>query len=376
MRILVLSDVPPYVIGGAETQAWRLAVAWSKLGHRVEIVGHRIKTETLEGIQLYRLPVLKSWGRAIRGLSYFLSLTRFLLKYQKCYDLVYCRFIGEAALSVALLKEWRLVHIPLVSVPASGGEKGNSDVALLYSLPFTSKLVALLNRQCDCINYISPGVEDSLHKVGLRPKCSAYIPNGVNVPDFDAHKLKIQPKKEQIVFVGRLTHQKGLDILLKALFRLYQANIYFKCILIGDGPLRPELEKQVALLRITKQILFLGIRSQSEIREILSYAWVFVLPSRYEGLSNAALEALAHGVPCILSRCGGVDTYLTPETGWVFDIEDDKGLEQALVDALLISEEKRQKMFISCRRLVSENFSLEEVSKRYLELFENLLANK
>src|SRR5919109_2444578 len=105
VRILVLSDVPPHVVGGAEIQTWRLACAWASMGHRVEIAGHRIPTMKQEGIRLIHLPVFYPGGRALRGLSYFLSLARFLLAFRKNYDLIYCRFLGEAAISVAMLKQ-------------------------------------------------------------------------------------------------------------------------------------------------------------------------------------------------------------------------------------------------------------------------------
>lgn len=371
MRILILADVPPYVIGGAEIQSWRLALAWAKSGHEVEIAGHRIPNTVREGIRLHRLPVLKSAGRALRGLTYFLSLAWFLVARSRGrVDVIYCRFLGEAALSVALLKQWRLVGARLVAVPAASGNEGNADLALLRGLPFTAKLIALLNRQCDCVNYIAPGIERTLADAGLVPRHLTTIPNGIDISSVS--EIKHKPPGRELLFVGRLVPQKGLDWLLPVLTRLRERGQAFHFTLIGDGPLRGKLEQQTRELGLAEHLSFLGAQPQAVVQEKLAAARAFVLPSRYEGLSNAALEALAQGVPCLLSRCGGVDAYLSEETGWVFDGEDSAALENALVQVLEIPARSWSTMSNACRTLAADRFSLDKVAGAYLEIFEAL----
>ncbi len=372
MRILVLADVPPEAMGGAEMQSWRLAQAWARLGHEVEIAGHRVPNGVREKIRLRRLPVLKVAGRAVRGLTYFLSLSWLLTtRKRQYYDLIYCRFLGEAALSVAVLKQLRLVRAPLVAVPAAGGDQGNADLALLRALPATERLIALLNRQCDCINYIAPGIERTFQQAGLSPRLTTRIPNGIEIPA--AAGSGQQVKTRELLFVGRLAHQKGLDYLLHALARIIGSSPRMHCTLIGDGPLRNELESRAKALGLTDALSFMGIQTQSVIQEKLSKAWAFVLPSRYEGMSNAALEALAHGVPCVLSRCGGLDTYLTEDTGWTFDVGDTDALERILNEVLTMSPERRRVMSKNCRTLAIQHFSMHNVSRAYLEVFDALV---
>jgi glycosyltransferase involved in cell wall biosynthesis len=373
LRILVLADIPPYVIGGAEMQAWRLARAWSAMGHEVQIAGHRIPDGLREEIQLHRLPVLKTAGRSVRGLTYFLSLARFLRKKRRQYDLIYCRFLGEAALSVATVKQLRLIGLPLVAVPAAGGAEGQADLALLQSLPATLGLIDLLSRQCDCINYIAPGIERTILEAGIVPNRTSHIPNGVTVPEngIDEHRTS----RGELLFVGRLTYQKGLDQLLPVFARLQQSECTFHCTLIGDGPLRAGLENQALRLGIAERLSFLGAQPQSVVQTKLAEAQAFLLPSRYEGLSNAALEALAQGVPCALSQCGGVDTYLSAETGWVFDANDPGAMEKALIEALAVTPARWQTMSRACRALAIEKFSLENVARSYLEMFEELVCS-
>lgn len=374
MRILIIGDVPPFVVGGAEMQTWRLARQWKARGHQVHIAGHRIPTGTCDDIELFNLPVIRRTGRLVRGISFFVSLAFFLVRRRLQYDLIYCRFLGEAALSVAFLKQLGLVDLPLVAVPASAGDEGNADAALLRSLPATKILVSLLNRHCDCINYITPGVDRSMEQIGIRPKIKAFIPNGVAISQYSAQGP--QEKVYRLVFVGRLVCQKGIDLLFLCLRELIDKGFYFHLTLVGDGEMREALEKLALELGISRYVCFLGRQSQDVVTRELKKAHFFVLPSRYEGLSNAALEALSCGLPCLLSRCGGLDAFLTKDTGWVFDPCDTAEMEAALLEALQVTPERWHAMSRACRELVRTRFSLDSVASRNIALFESILGAK
>ncbi|MGH8550493.1 MAG: glycosyltransferase family 4 protein [Methylococcales bacterium] len=370
MRILVFADVPPHVVGGAEMQAWRLARAWVRMGHEVQIAGHRIPAIEQDGIRLIHLPVFYPGGRALRGLTYFLSLSVFLLIHKKNYDFIYCRFLGEAALSVAVLKRLGLVRLPMMAVPAAGGSEDKADLALLRSLPGNKRILELINQQCDCINFIAPGIEKSMSSVGLRPKLTACIPNGVSVPDQSA--IGPEDHVEKLLFVGRLVYQKGVDILFQALSRMKKGGGKFALRLIGDGSDRKSLERLAIELDLLDRITFMGERREDAIRDEMLKAHLFVLSSRYEGMSNAALEALSYGLPCVLTACGGLDTHITSNTGWVCEPGDAKMLYQALLEASSLTSENWKMMSKKCRSLIKENFSLESVALKNMELFEAL----
>lgn len=374
MRILIIGDVPPFVVGGAEMQTWRLARQWKASGHQVHIAGHRIPTGTCDDIELFNLPVIRRTGRLVRGISFFAALAFFLVRRRSAYDLIYCRFLGEAALSVAFLKQLSLVNLPLVAVPASAGDEGNADAALLRSLPATTILVSLLNRHCDCINYITPGVERSMEQIGIRPKIKAFVPNGVTIRQYSAQGP--QEKIYRLVFVGRLVYQKGIDLLFLCLRKLIDKGFYFHLTLVGDGEMREALEKLALDLGISRYVCFLGRQSQDVVIRELKKAHFFVLPSRYEGLSNAALEALSCGLPCLLSRCGGLDTFLTKDAGWVFDPCDTVEMESALAEALQVTPERWHAMSQACRELVRTKFSLDVVASKNISLFEEIVNKK
>jgi len=372
MRILVCSDIPPYVIGGAEMQAWRLATTWQRNGHIIEIVGHRIPSTILEDIRLHHLKVIYRFGRGLRALSYFISLTRFLLKHNKRYDIIYSRFIGEATLSISLLKHIGAIKLPLVAVPAAASNIDKSDVALLKSLPFLNQLIVIVNNNCNCINYIAPGIDSSLTSIGIKPRLSVHIPNGVPLPSTIPFGIKHLPRK--LLFVGRLEFQKGLDTLLLALERLSKNGYQFEMRIIGHGNQLDNLKQFVIGHELEAHVTFLGEQSQKFIKDELSNADFFILPSRYEGISNAALEALAFGLPIILTKCGGLDTYISPATGWVCEPENPDSLYNAIYAAINISQHQWNTLSENCMRLAVEHFSMESIASKNIQVFETLLS--
>lgn len=351
-------------------QVWRLVSAWIRMGHQADIAGHRIPSKFHNGVRLINLPVFYRAGRVVRALSYFFSLARHLLVSKKNYDLIYCRFLGEAALSVVFLKKVGLLSLPMVAVPAAAGINDKSDVALLRSLPANQIILRAINRHCDCVNFIAPGIKQSLSSIGLKPKLAVEIPNGVPV----SSEIASGPvdKVVKLVFVGRLAHQKGIDILFQALSLLKKSEPVFEITLIGNGPDRKRLEDLADQLSLSNCVLFRGEQSEDKIRIEMINAHLFVLPSRYEGMSNAALEALSYGLPCILTACGGIDTHITPNTGWVCEPGNPQDLYRALSEAGRLTSEKWRKMSTDCRTLIQENFALEWVARKNMELFEAL----
>lgn len=370
MNILILSDLPPFVIGGAETQAWRLARVWNQMGHRVDVAGHRLQDGVRENIRLHRLKVIYQLGRAVRGLTYSLSLANFLLAKQRRFDVIYARFLGEAAITVCVLKALGLAHLPLVAVPGAAGKQEKSDFTFFTSIPAHRLLGRLINKHCECINFINPQIEVDLRSLHIRPQRAVYIPNGVRL---NPHVHPGLPDRvEKLIFVGRLSPEKGLDVLLLALKRTRELGLQLYLEIIGDGPERQRLEKFVEDLKLGDCVHFFGTQDEAAVQAHLRRAHIFVLPSRYEGMSNAALEALACGLPVILTRCGGIDAYITPFTGWVIPVDNPEALSDCLAEAVRLTPCEWQRMSAASRQLIAARFSLEKVAQKNLELFASL----
>jgi glycosyltransferase involved in cell wall biosynthesis len=281
---------------------------------------------------------------------------------------IYTRFLGDAAITVSLLKHLRLLSTPLVVVPASTGGDG-SDVGFLASLPFRRWLVRLLDRQCNAINLIAPAMAVELRAAGFSGTKFAAIPNGVQIHDT---RPSSPPHPCRFITVGRVSRQKGLDILIDAMALIPDQLQPGLVRIVGDGPERPALQAQAERLGVAHALQWLGELGHGSVLATLGQSMVFLLPSRYEGMSNAGLEAMERGLAMLMSRCGGLDAHIRADMGWVVSPEDPDSLATALSEAITSPPPVLSSMGERNRAYALQHFDLEVVAARYLDLFTSL----
>jgi glycosyltransferase involved in cell wall biosynthesis len=169
-------------------------------------------------------------------------------------------------------------------------------------------------RNVDRIVCVSESVAKHCRTGGFRSESLTVIPNGVQVAEFanaqpiDLAKLGLPPGRKAIVYVGRLDAQKGLADLLAATPHLFQQLPEHDLVLVGDGPQRQFLETTAKSLQQEQRLHFTGWRA--DIPAILAAAEMLVLPSRWEGMPNVVLEAMAAGKPVVVRRVEGTEELL------------------------------------------------------------------
>jgi glycosyltransferase involved in cell wall biosynthesis len=200
---------------------------------------------------------------------------------------------------------------------------------------------------------------------------SVVIPNAVPVPDL-SNWLTV--KKYDVLFVGRLTKAKGVDILIKAIKILkekYQMDI--KTAIVGKGYLEEELKELVMELGIEKEVEFLGIRR--DIEKLMKSTKIFVLPSRWEGLPLTILEAMGSGAGIIATKVGGIPEVIEHEKeGILISPEDSTALAGAITE-LLKDRELREKLGINAYQKVKEKYSIEVYTRNILGFYKSLIAD-
>lgn len=162
-----------------------------------------------------------------------------------------------------------------------------------------------------CNVCVSEGVRQFAHQVGgLRADKLCVIPNGVDAERFasaipaDLRPFGIPTNAWTLVTVGRLTPQKGQDDLIQAVAPLMSDHADLHLLVIGEGPERARLTQLASDLGIRDRVHLPGW--QADVPGILKSSQIFVLPSRWEGMPNALLEAMASGLPCIATNVEGV----------------------------------------------------------------------
>ncbi len=173
-------------------------------------------------------------------------------------------------------------------------------------------------------------------------------------------------------YVGRLTAEKRIPRLLEA-FRLVRATVAdASLVLVGDGEATPSLRELTKRLRLDRHVEFAG--PVGDVAPRMRRFDCLVLPSAFEGLPNAAAEAVLLGVPVVASRAGDVeDIVVDGKTGLLYDGEDARTLAR-LIERALTDRELRVSAAAEGPRLVREVFSTERTVAETLSLYTRLLA--
>ena len=209
-----------------------------------------------------------------------------------------------------------------------------SDIHLLGN-GFLGWLNRLTYKWMDAIIAVSGDIARKLEESGVDPQKIRVIYNGVDERFFPQSQKAVRTQLDLplsrfiILFIGLLAPVKGLDILLQAVPLLQEEKPLF--LLVGDGPLRAELQRQVEAENMQGQVLFIGARPTAEIPLWLNAADILVLPSYSEGRPNVVLEAQACGVPVVATRVGGTPELIRDgESGLLVDSGDAAALARAI----------------------------------------------
>ncbi|CAN2171239.1 RfaG Glycosyltransferase [Candidatus Nanopelagicaceae bacterium] len=183
-----------------------------------------------------------------------------------------------------------------------------------------------------------------------------YIPNGVQVPE------KINEVKDfDLIYVGRLVPWKNVEAVISI-----AAVAHLKTLIVGSGP----LEQQLKMLSVHSgaNCIFVGEQSPGKVSEYLNRSKAFILLSEYEGLSFALLEAMAHGLPAIVSNAKGNTDVITDQVnGVVLDLSDLGSRNQELI-MLLSDDSKLSRMGSQARDTVNCRFEADKQLDKFLEL--------
>lgn len=199
---------------------------------------------------------------------------------------------------------------------------------------------------------------------GIDPKPFA------NVRPIQWEEVLGQPCGQVVLWVGRLDPIKGLDVLIKSFVRVVE-RVPAKLVLVGDGPLRPKLERRIQSLGLQKSIHPIGMRD--DVPALMSSAHVFAFPSRTEGLPNALLEAMAAACAIVTTHVPGCRDLIVDEVnGLLVPFGDADSLSRALV-RLLIDRPLASRLGQEARQDVSRNWHLTNTHEAYAAEYETIM---
>lgn len=179
-------------------------------------------------------------------------------------------------------------------------------------------------------------------------------------------------KDIDVALVGRLTEYKRPDRFIRVIAAIVAGGRHCNAVIVGDGPDREALEQLARSLGVSEHISFLGQRK--DVPDIVSRAKVFVLTSRWEGVSIAMLEAMATQAVPVVANVGDLSDFVIPDvTGYLID-EDNIDQYAARIVELLEDDDKRCRMATAARNLVIEHCDRALLSTRWHKIFTDLTA--
>ncbi len=349
-------------VGGVESFSLSLSKELVKQGHRVTVVTKRIddspEAETTDdGIDVVRLPTLSLVNDR-------LPLSRRNKRHYELLDLV-----GSQGVTRVLVNNRFYPHsidglkfAASIGAPAVMLDHGTAYLTLGSPLvdwaikKYEHIMTARTKRFHPTYAGISQKSADWLGQFGI--KTSIVIPNAIDAESFRSSssgrnyrdELRIQRGTTMITFVGRLTPEKGGDVLVRAAKR-FEGEASF--VLAGTGTLGKELESEAG-----PNVHFLGLVNHRDLSALLQTSDAFCLPTRSEGFCTSLLEAAACGVPAIIPNVGGVQEVISnSDCGIVIDGRSEEALVDGIEKALALGDAGRQAMGENVRQSVMHNCS-------------------
>lgn len=371
MKILAVSHEFPPIGGGGASACYYLTRGFVARGHQVTVVTsnykHMPERENLHGVQLIRVSSLRKHQEHCsftEMLSYLWKALQAALKIQKKerYDICLVFFgIPSGPIGYVLKKIYKLPYI----IRFGGGDIPGFQKRFTKIYKLLSPAIKAIWRNADALIANSQGLKDRALNFYAK-KDFDIICNGVNTDIFYPGSRE-QTEEFCILFISRLIEGKGLQFIIPELQKI-QENIdkNVRLTVVGNGPYREALEQLVKECNAEKFVQFEGQKDRDKLLLYYQNADVFILPSAQEGMPNVVLEAMACGLPVVMTPCEG-SKELIRNNGYVVPVE--KFSDQLIF--LANHSEVRMEMGRESKKIVDSSFIWEKKVQEYISILED-----
>ena len=380
MRLLMLDNEYPPLGGGMGTANQALLRQFAscpdmEIDFITAALGRQAETLSLaERIQCYKVPVRNqnlhhSSNRELVAYAIQACALALQLHQTRPYDFCFA-WSALPAGAVARYVQWR-TGLPYM-VWVSGPDIPGYELRYRWLYPFLKPLLRTVWRSATPLIAKCREEVDLIHQTDRHVPVTI-IPNGVDLNAFRPGAPIPDDGPLKIICVARLIERKGQRHLIEAVRRLSDVGLDVVVDLVGTGDSFSAYLALARQLEVEQRITFAGYVPREEIHQHYSAAHVFVLPSYYEGMALAALEALGAGLPLVVTRTGGTDDVVAEGVnGLTFDWADVEALT-AHLRRLAADRALARQMGVASRARAAR-FGWESIAATYRKLFEELIA--
>jgi 1,2-diacylglycerol 3-alpha-glucosyltransferase len=379
MRIGFFTDTYTPQINGVVSSIKLFADALERMGHEVYIFAPTPR-QPADTARVVRIPSLPFAFQPEMRVASLYSQHAYALARRANLDVIHSHdpfAIGLFGLAVAKRSRLPFVHTYHTLYP--------EYVHYVWETRFTRAMARRLSRefcdQCDAVLAPSTKIEQALHGWGVTAPVQV-LPTGVDVTRFGQgdhaaaaalrERFGIPEGDRLLTFVGRVGREKNIGLLVEAISLVKTPHA--RLLIVGNGPFRPDLERQIAALGVADRVTFTGYLERDDVAAAYTASDLFFFASLSETQGLVVAEAMASGLPVVAVQdlaigdavADGVNGFLTPERPQALADAADRLLTDPSLRAIMGAESRRR----------AEALSIDRMTERLVGLYEELVAAK
>ncbi len=349
-------------MGGAETQVVALADKMIELGHDVSLLslyGESVVTPKSNNVEVFELNMVKNPFSIIRSYLKAMKIIKSLNV-----DVVHSHMVHANFFSRMLRISTKMNKLICT---AHSSNEGGLNRQILYRLT---------NRICDVFTNVSESAVKAFEDNWIvKKKSMICVYNGIDTDRFQylpslRNKIRLELKIEDsvriFIAVGSFNEAKDYPNLLCAFQKILYQTDDIHLIIIGDGPLRCDLEALISTYGISENITMLGVRK--DVSELMSAADFFVLSSAWEGFGLVVAEAMSCQLPVIATDSGGVKE-VVGDYGLLCPPKNSEALAEGMMKLIGMPNKLRKNLSLNGRDHIIKNFSLDEAASKWVGIY-------
>lgn len=377
MRILMLDNEFPPLGGGMGTVNQALLECYARKDLEIDLItsalgGRREVEQFAERIRIIKVPI---WNKNIHHctwrelLLYAAQALRISLKYHRAHPYDFCFAWSTVPAGGVALALYRFTALPY-AVWVSGPDIPGFEQRYNFLYPFLSPVIRQVWRKATHVIAKCAGEMQMIRALENQVNLMI-IPNGVDLTAFQPAPVAREDGPLHLICVARLIERKGQNQLIDSVKRLTDEGFDVVLSLVGTGDSQSEYERHAQRLGIQDRVCFTGYVPREEINAQYNKADVFVLPSYNEGMSLAALEAMAAGLPLLVTRTGGTEELVEENlNGFIFEWADGDNLINHL--RTFAKDRALARRMGAHSRARAASFGWDKIADRFLDLFQQI----
>lgn len=358
--------------GGSDTLIFNILSIFQNLNQEIYLIGSdhtKRKAGTSKAIKFFPLKSIKGNFVVLKILHYLwvqVQIACIIFRLRKKVDNGFYFIAGSLVLPTLMTR--CLGKDAVLVNPASGFERiiqeYRSRSFIKYSFAYSIKFLSSSTQKYSSKIVLSTENLVNILKLDRYKSKIYYAPGEFIRSDKFFIKNQYELRNNIVGYIGRLSLEKGVLNFVKSISNVISENNDIKFVIIGEGPLKKEIDEYINDLNLNDRVTLMGWVSKEEVVEYLNKLKILILPSYTEGLPNIVLEAMACGTPVLSTPVGSVpDIIIDGNTGFLMDNNSVSCIYENILR--VFSSEKLDNVSKNSINFVMNNFSFENAVEKY-----------